>query len=566
MRPRQRIAAALAATGALCFVVLPFAGAARAALPMVSIYDARGSGSGLLVTAGLQKSVLGETPVELGGPFTYTEIGSLGDGFAGSVAAEVFPGTLAVGALGCDFRPLPGGPLPAGQFGPLAPVAEAINGAFDTAGGGVNDVISGGTHAMWVQARYPASGSCKQDAFGSLTPTDNTLLSEGLGVPTLEEASNGESKPITDRISARQGDHRASVALGRGDAEVVSQSVTLRADPADAPIAKIGQVTTKNESRWTGDGVLHTVRVTTKNVELFDGMLTIDKIVSEATTTSDGLTGVADTDFTIGKATLKAGGQEIAVTIDNEGIRTVGAQGQDVKQDQDLSHEDQLNEAFTEAGITLRVMKPTEVVNGSNAEASVGGLFLGVRAAIPNVPIPASVGPVPVASTLQQILGSLPKRCLNEFDGQLPAICVGGEETVPTTCVADIAPVPLPFCFGKGVLPGPGSGVAVSLSIGQVSSLTGGSVVPAIDGGCVGTACGGGGPTSQFFPGTPGTPGIPGIPPQSVAGGGGGGAPTGGPTGLLGLVARLPSGALAGAGAVFLVLAVGMQMRPSLRA
>lgn len=549
----------MAAFGALCLSLLPFAGAAGAATPTVGVYGAQGSGSGVLVTAGLQKSILGETPVQLGGPYTATEIGSLGDGFGGAVAAQVFPGPVAVGALGCDFRPLPPRPAP-------EPDGAQFNDFFEQIATPLNSIISGGLRTMWVQARYPKAGTCDEEDFGTFTPTENTLLTDGLGIPSLEEATGGQSKAITDRIGARQGDHRTTAGLGSGHAEVQSQSVALRQDPASPPIAKIGQVTTDNDARWTGDGVSHTVKVTAKNVRLFDGMLVIDKIVSEATTTSDGITGTAATKFTIGKAMLKAGGQEIEVAIDNEGIHVKGTP-EEADQSQDLSHEDQINEAFTQAGITLKVMKGTEVVDGANGEASVGGLFLGVRTSLPNVPVPANVGPVPVASTLQGILGSLPKRCLSDFDEQLPGLCVGGNETIPTTCLTDLAPVPLPLCFGKGVLPGPGSGVAVSLSIASVTSQAAGGIVPPFDGGggCVGALCGGGG-GGTFIPGTPGIPAVPGTEGQTIGGGNGTAAAPVGPTGLLGLVARLPSGALAGIGAGFLVLAVGLQMRPSFRA
>lgn len=511
MRAKRRLAATAAALGVTCLalIAIPSAGAQTTTL---GIYDSTGLGSGIKFTAAIQPSLF-DPLVEGGFALSRTSITSQGQGLADSLAAQVFPGQLATGALGCEFR-----------------ASGGESEEFD-------NISSAAQRSLWVGAKHPPGAGCKAEDEATLTPTSSTLLG-GFGFPNLEEAGLSQ---VTDHVSARQGDHRAEARLGQAKAMVRTSGLALRPDPAQPPVVSVGSVVSESQNVWDGAGVGHAARVTMNDVEIAGGMVRIGKLVALAATASDGAAGTPDATFTYADVTVNAGGTQRSATIDNEGVRVTDPA---LGHKQRLSLSEKINDTLLGAGLEISVGEPTEISEGPTAEAAISGLVLTIRGKIPELPPLPSAGPVNPASVIGPILSQIPTRCLSEFDPSLPGLC-----------------------FGSGLIPSGGNVVTATIALGNASSLTGGSPTPVFEAGCPecpgGTGVGG----SQFIAGTPGTPGVPGTPPQTIGGNGGaGGAGGAGPTNLVGLVARMPSALLAALGGVFLLLAVGMQMRPSLEA
>jgi hypothetical protein len=135
---RRTLARGIAALGAACLLLAPFATTARAADTTLPIYQASGVAQGVITTFALVPSIF-DPLLEAGTNFTRTQISSQGGGQSGSLAAQVYPGSLVVGFLGCP-SPLPG----------------------------------------IAQAQYPPGETCKTEArstFFSLPPSGNDQLS-----------------------------------------------------------------------------------------------------------------------------------------------------------------------------------------------------------------------------------------------------------------------------------------------------------------------------------------------------------------------------------------------------
>src|ERR1041384_8175068 len=123
---RFRVARVAAALGAACLLLAPTAFAAHADTPALPIYSATGVAQGLVTTFALRPSIL-DPLLQAGSNYASAAISSQGDGQAHSLAAQVYPGGIFVGFLGCPS------PLPA-----------------------------------WVQASYPTTGACPKDAHSTL--------------------------------------------------------------------------------------------------------------------------------------------------------------------------------------------------------------------------------------------------------------------------------------------------------------------------------------------------------------------------------------------------------------
>jgi hypothetical protein len=224
----------------------------------------------------------------------------------------------------------------------------------------------------------------------------------------------------------------------------------------------------------------------------------------------------------------------------------------------------QMQEALAQSMLIIRAGTPSEIANGASAESSIGGLLISFESGRPPaVPISVPVSqptpwPTPSPVALPSPLPTLDLAPQGWPVPQFQPICpgavdLGGHEIVGQTGL----------CVGQGIVPVPPGDVLASLSLGGVDASAAASNF--FPGGCF--TCGTTTGTTTGF----GTTGA------SLPGGTTGGFTTGGTTGssgttgtfgprpVYGLVARLPSAALAGAGAGFLILAVGLSAGPSLR-
>jgi hypothetical protein len=312
----------------------------------------------------------------------------------------------------------------------------------------------------------------------------------------------------------------------------------------EAPLLSIGAVRVTSEATKTEAGVVQTVRSAVSGLELHlaDGVsIRIEDVVSLAEAASDGSEGTAEASLTVGGAVVEMGGQVFEATVDDRGVH-LSEPLQDVL-GVPLDLEQTIRAGLRQLGISITTAGPVEITDGASADASVGGLVIGLTGEIPIVPVPQAFA---------QLLSSV--------NQQLPP------EVNDPVCFQDIDPnSPLPLCIGANFLPGPGSGMVQTLSLGNVNAIAGANLAPPNGGGDDGGDGDGGG----FDGGTGGGNGSGGNGGGGGGNGGGGGGGGGGNDGggeggftLSGLLARMPPGVALGFGLALFALAALVSLVP----
>jgi hypothetical protein len=339
----------------------------------------------------------------------------------------------------------------------------------------------------------------------------------------------------------------ANEASGRATTNVIALT----------PLIKVTSLDTSSVSTRMLDHVDHEARTVVGGISItLSEALTISvgKLVSSAHTSSDGASPVAETSLKISDAEVTMGGTTYRATISEEGIRITGLTEDSATVPQFVPQD--VNQALQvlldQANVRIATAQGTKTVEDVSGDASLSGLLVTFTGTVPNVFIPDVVSQL----LYEQLIPNLPKEvqelltrsvCLEE--DVKPVLPEQLTENLPS----------LPLCFSPQVVPGPGSGVVTTFSIGSVRSLsvavqTENFTDTPTDGGVDG----------GFIPEAPidlGPPIVGGneVPPPVAAG------PPGGAQVLTGLVARLPSWALLVSGGAFLILAMILAMGPSLR-
>jgi len=297
----------------------------------------------------------------------------------------------------------------------------------------------------------------------------------------------------------------------------------------EIPLVSARSVRVTSEGTRTGEGVVQTVRSVVNGLEvnLADGFaIRIESVISSAMASSDGTEGETEAHLTLGDVVVELGGETFPASIDDRGLHLPDPL-QDVA-GVPLDLEQTIRAGLRQAGISITTAGPVEIVEGSSADASVGGLVIGLTGEIPVVPVPQAFA---------QLVG--------QIQGQLPS-----EVNDPICFQEDLSPdFPLPLCVSPQLLPGPGSGMTQTLSLGNVNAFAAASLAPPpVDDGTIG----GGGP----FENPPIGPG-PDLGPTTAPPGEGDGNGDGSsqPGRLTGLLARMPPGVLLAAGIVLLLAA-----------
>ncbi len=485
---RRTVTAAAAALSAASFLIVPFSHGAGAETSPIDAYDAVGVAQAVELAFTVRPSIF-EPLAQVGIPHARTELHSLGQGSAGARAALAYPGDLANSLVTCV--PLfPGGP--------------------DAATLGI------------AEAKYPAD-ECN---------------------PPEEEVSRGLRVPAEGDALLHQGRSKVSARLGEARAAATAQRISIPG------ILEIDQVSATTESVRTAKLVRQISRVVATGISIADGTLLIDTIASTSTAQSDGAEGSADAVLTIGEVTAVIGGVSYRASIDSRGVHLeapVALPGVKPGLEQDL--EQALDYQFGTLGIAQVLLAAgDEIVDETQAEASIGGLVVVFASTIPDLPIPDQVG-----EAQKSIEEALPEE-LREALTELTA----------TRCPIDKAdtPDPEPPCVNPlAAIPASGNTAIAAVSVaGTIARAFGAQgftfELPPLPP-----------PTDGFVPPTDGgfvfPPGNGFVPPDL--------APPPTPTDaarsarLLGLVAEMPDWALAVFGAAFLVLAVGLGFVPSLR-
>lgn len=343
----------------------------------------------------------------------------------------------------------------------------------------------------------------------------------------------------------------ANDASGRATTNVVSL----------APLIQITSLDVVSESTRKIDHVEHAARTVVNGITITVSealKVEIGKLIATAQTSSDGASPSAETSLKLSDVGVVMNGTEYRATIDATGIRITG-----LSEDaavipgfvpQDVNQALQL--VLDQANIRIATAQGTNTVDEVAADASLSGLLVTFTGTIPNVFIPNAVSELLYGTIVPQ----LPEAIRKEFIQGSTCYKEDIKPRLPEQLTSDPRFPDLPVCLSAQLIPGPGSGAVTTFSLGTVRSLSAAVQSEAIgDPGTDGAIDGG-------FTAEPPLGGI--VPPtdggltQPPAGNGG---TVGRPPVLTGLVARLPSAALLGAGGALLLLAMGIAIGPSLR-
>jgi hypothetical protein len=276
-----------------------------------------------------------------------------------------------------------------------------------------------------------------------------------------------------------------------------------------------------------------------QGIELLDGTIRIESLVSRVKVVSDGRAVVEKVaKLEIGRVeVIDSAGKAHRAVIDESGIHI-----EDPNAPQDLNQTLSviLRQALSRVGVTIQALDTTVTDEGANGQAFSGGLLVNF-----------STGGCPACTSL---FGLIPV-------GIIPDEVFAAIEQATTRC--ETMQFGLPVCFSLGLVPSTSNSLDGTVTLGSTAASVSGALAESFGGGQVGdVGAAPTGPSGQVLGGEFTAP------PGAAAPGGAAQAPAvqGVPAGrLFGLASEIPSGALAGVGAALLVLAVGLVLAPSFR-
>lgn len=516
MKRRIRIATAVAALGAMCLFLIPLANGAQAAAKFDD-YQMVGFARGLTFTFSFKDFVL-EKVLDIGIPHAATELGTSAGGAARAEAAQVFPGDVIAGAAP----------------GALAGVADGLAGApppFSTIGGMAPRGLPGYSVSYYPPGQVKSSDTVSGALQRPLPSSAGPISIQNSQIETAAHLKDATAKATSNRV-------------------LIANGAT--------PVLEAASISTSSAAKANGSQVSHVARTAIHNLTLTlspDLIIKIGGVVTEATTSSNGETGDGDASITVSDVRVISGGDTYAATIDGKGIHLTGPVPTEVPSslDQDLGQQiDAVAKGISDTGVTIKTGSVFKEIEEATAETSVSGLIIGFTGRVPRLPSATSVA-LQVVNPIVDM--AFPTYC--PAKGKLPQPLQDRDIPPPFDQIFK----QLPVCVTPNVVPGPGTGSVASLSLGSVASISAASPAFVFEPGGNPPA----GPPLDIPGGELGP--IPGG-DFGIPGGGNGGSPPGvqqPQAALTGLVARMPPGALLGAGVVFLVVAVAVAMGPSLR-
>ena len=232
---------------------------------------------------------------------------------------------------------------------------------------------------------YPLSAYADHPESPDAKVTTGQQIPAGpLNVDAGQAEAHADDKTVTARavngridIAGDSSTAAAALSLRRQAAAILRgplAAAAVRPAAADTALVHVDSSVAETSHVFQDGALIVKATSTLTGVRLLGGSISIDQIVSTATSRTDGETATSDRKVVISGAKV----DNEPATIDENGV-TVGSgtsgQGRDGI--------DQLNEAvadaLTQAGFELRLLSATKKVEGAAADAAVEGLLLSAR-------------------------------------------------------------------------------------------------------------------------------------------------------------------------------------------
>jgi hypothetical protein len=146
------------------------------------------------------------------------------------------------------------------------------------------------------------------------------------------------------------------------------------------PAVQTGSLRSTTTSAVEGDMTVATATAAATDIVL-GGVVHIESVVTKAKATSDGVKGTVEGKTVVKGVTVSTSGGEVS----GEGI-TIGGQPLPVPVDPAP-----IENALTQAGITMKVARPVDKTEGADASRTMGGLVVTFAPGTAGAPVPTSV-------------------------------------------------------------------------------------------------------------------------------------------------------------------------------
>ena len=287
---------------------------------------------------------------------------------------------LVVASLGLWLGALSGGPAGGAVEGfKLRAAASGATVEFNHPGSPIPAEPTGEFHQAFSQARHE-TGPTGHGLSSALWP-GSTAANAGSffgfpNYPVRAEAFHPAGPP-----EQKQNDEGGQFTMEAHSNESETGAATTTQSAPAGPAVEVGSLRSSTTSRVEAGRTVATATATATDIVMAAGVLRIDSVVTKATATSDGVEGTVEGKTVVSGITVaNSGGQ-----VGSDGI-TVGGQPVPVP-----VNTAPIEDALSRAGITMRVAKPVDKVEGANASRTMGGLVVTFAPGTAGVPSQTSV-------------------------------------------------------------------------------------------------------------------------------------------------------------------------------
>lgn len=354
----------------------------------------------------------------------------------------------------------------------VAPLTPGLVGAGDVSKGNLveadipyatSSTSTGPSSSGVASPAYPGdSASQAGNLFNTFTPLP-APLENALNDPVLArsdypaQVSVGTSGSYTPPTGTTGGLLSAS---SESKPSGTTSDAALSLSTLPASLVQIGSATAHTATSLSASSVKSTAHTDIGRISLLGGAVVIAGLSSDATASSDGISGKQSNDLMIGQVTVA--GQ--TVSIGPGGIQAgSGAQGGLL-----VPAVNQVLGGLEQAGISVRTLAPTTHIDGTSAQVTSGALEISFLDK--HIPNPNGTLPVSAAGLDMQLGGAsafADATSLPPFDSSSLPDQSQGALTSPGSGAAAVS--------GTGGFPVSGGGAQVALAVPSQPSVTGGA-------------------------------------------------------------------------------------------
>ena len=261
----------------------------------------------------------------------------------------------------------------------LRAVAAGATVEFNQPGSPIPAEPTGEFHQAFAEARHetgPTGHGLSSALWPGSTAANAGSFFGGPNYPVRAEAFHPAGPP-EQKTNQESGQFSMQAHSNETETGAVATSQSVPGGPA----VEMGSLRSTVTSAAEGDETVATATAAATDIVLGGGVVHIASVVTKATATSDGVKGTVEGKTVVKGVTVATSGGEVSDT----GI-TIGGQPLPVPADPAPA-----TDALAAAGITMKVAKPVDKMEGADASRTMGGLVVTFAPGTAGVPAQTSV-------------------------------------------------------------------------------------------------------------------------------------------------------------------------------